>query len=78
MAAPICAGEALSGHTRQELGPDPRAAFIFEGVEDATRGNFGLIGGGAAGTLNVLRRFMDPAPLEVPPGVSAATGWEPS
>ena len=50
----------------------------FEGVEDATRGNFGLIGGGAAGTLNVLRRFMDAAPLEVPPGVSAATGWKPS
>jgi hypothetical protein len=67
MAASICAGEALSGHTRQELGPDPRAAFIFEEVEDATRGNFGLIGGGAAGRLNVLRGFMNPAPLEVPP-----------
>ena len=65
MAASICAGEAFSGHSRQELGPDPPAAFIFDGVEDATRGNFGLIGGGAAGTLNVLRRFMDPAPLEV-------------
>jgi len=37
------------------------------GVEDATRGNFGLIGGGTAGTRNVFRRFMDPAPLEVPP-----------
>lgn len=28
---------------------DPRAAFIFEGVEDEIIGNFGLIGGGAAG-----------------------------
>jgi hypothetical protein len=59
--------EALLGHSRQELGLDPRAAFIFEGVEDAIRGNFGLIGGRAAGTLNVLRRFMHPAPLEIPP-----------
>ena len=28
---------------------DPRAAFIFEGVEDEVIGDFGLIGGGAAG-----------------------------
>jgi N,N-dimethylformamidase len=28
---------------------DPRAAFIFEGVDDEIIGNFGLIGGGAAG-----------------------------
>ena len=28
---------------------DPRAAFIFEGVEDEIIGDFGLIGGGAAG-----------------------------
>jgi hypothetical protein len=28
---------------------DPRAAFIFEGVEDEIIGDFGLVGGGAAG-----------------------------
>jgi N,N-dimethylformamidase len=28
---------------------DPRAKFVFEGVEDDIIGNFGLIGGGAAG-----------------------------
>jgi N,N-dimethylformamidase len=28
---------------------DPRAAFIFEGIEDDIIGDFGLIGGGAAG-----------------------------
>ena len=28
---------------------DPRAAWIFEGIEDETLGNFGLSGGGAAG-----------------------------
>ena len=78
MAASICVGEALSGHNRQELRPDPRAALIFEEVEDATRGNFGLIGGGTAGTLNASRRFMDLAPLEVPPVVNAAAGWKPS
>ena len=55
----------------------PQPSFS-NGVEDATRGNFGLIGGGAAGTLNVLRRFMDPAPLEVLPVVSPATGWKAS
>jgi hypothetical protein len=75
MAVVSCGGEAVSGHTRQERGPDPRAAFIFEEVEDVTRGNFGLIGGEAAGTLNVLRRFRDPAPLEVPSAVNAPGGW---
>ena len=37
---------------------DPRAAFIFEGIEGPTIGDFGLAGGGAAG-LEVDR--ADPA-----------------
>ena len=34
---------------RTDESRDPRAAFIFEGVEDEIIGDFGLIGGGAAG-----------------------------
>ncbi len=37
-------------YERQPGGHDPRAAFVFEGIEDAaTLGGFGNIGGGAAG-----------------------------
>jgi N,N-dimethylformamidase len=46
----IAQGFDLSSYYRR--GPDsrdPRARFIFEGVEDEIIGNFGLIGGGAAG-----------------------------
>jgi N,N-dimethylformamidase len=46
----IAQGFDLSSYYRR--GPDshdPRAAFIFEGVEDEIVGNFGLIGSGAAG-----------------------------
>jgi N,N-dimethylformamidase len=46
----IAQGFDVSGYYRRQ--PDaanPRAAFIFEGVEDEIVGNFGLIGGGAAG-----------------------------
>jgi N,N-dimethylformamidase len=46
----IAQGFDVSGFYRRA--PDaanPRAAFIFEGVEDETIGDFGLIGGGAAG-----------------------------
>lgn len=38
------------GYRRTPESEDPRVAFAFEGIErDATIGNFGLIGGGAAG-----------------------------
>ncbi|HEY7766027.1 MAG TPA: N,N-dimethylformamidase beta subunit family domain-containing protein [Aestuariivirgaceae bacterium] len=46
----IAQGFDLSSYYRR--GPDSynsRAAFIFEGIEDEIIGNFGLIGGGAAG-----------------------------
>jgi N,N-dimethylformamidase len=46
----IAQGFDLSSYYRR--GPDagnPRAAFIFDGVEDEIIGDFGLIGGGAAG-----------------------------
>ena len=38
-----------SPYVRTEASRDPRAAFIFEGVEDEVIGDFGLTGGGAAG-----------------------------
>lgn len=38
-----------SFYRRQPASRDPRAGFIFEGVEDEIIGDFGLIGGGAAG-----------------------------
>jgi N,N-dimethylformamidase len=46
----IAQGFDVSSYYRR--GPDsydPRAAFIFEGVKDEVIGDFGLIGGGAAG-----------------------------
>lgn len=43
-------GFGESGHYRRRPGADdPRAAFIFEGVKDEIIGDFGSIGGGAAG-----------------------------
>ena len=36
-------------YRRTQASRDPRAAFIFEGVEDEIVGDFGLSGGGAAG-----------------------------
>jgi N,N-dimethylformamidase len=43
-------GFDLSSYYRRQPGSrDPRATFIFEGVEDEIIGDFGLIGGGAAG-----------------------------
>jgi N,N-dimethylformamidase len=43
-------GFDLSSYYRRQPGShDPRAAFIFAGVEDEIIGDFGLIGGGAAG-----------------------------
>lgn len=38
-----------SPYLRTEASRDPRAAFIFEGVDDEVIGDFGLSGGGAAG-----------------------------
>ncbi|HEX4570486.1 MAG TPA: N,N-dimethylformamidase beta subunit family domain-containing protein [Dongiaceae bacterium] len=45
-------GQGFDVSSYYRRGPDadnPRAAFIFEGVADEIIGNFGLIGGGAAG-----------------------------
>jgi len=43
-------GFDLSSYYRRKPGShDPRAAFIFEGVPEEIIGNFGLVGGGAAG-----------------------------
>jgi N,N-dimethylformamidase len=43
-------GFDLSSHYRRKPGShDPRAAFIFEGVPEEIIGDFGLVGGGAAG-----------------------------
>lgn len=43
-------GFDVSSYYRREPGSeDPRAAFIFEGISDEIIGDFGLIGGGAAG-----------------------------
>ncbi len=43
-------GFDVSGYFRRtEASRDPRAAFIFEGVDDEVIGDFGTIGGGAAG-----------------------------
>ena len=36
-------------YRRMQASRDPRAAFVFEGVEDEIIGDFGLSGGGAAG-----------------------------
>jgi N,N-dimethylformamidase len=41
--------DLCSYYRRQPGSYDPRAAFIFEGVTDEIIGDFGLIGGGAAG-----------------------------
>jgi N,N-dimethylformamidase len=38
-----------SPYVRTEASRDPRAAFIFDGIEDDVIGDFGLSGGGAAG-----------------------------
>ncbi len=41
--------DICSHYRRQPDADDPRAAFIFDGVADQIIGDFGLIGGGAAG-----------------------------
>ena len=46
----IAQGFDVSSYYRRAADADnPRAAFIFDGVPDELIGNFGLIGGGAAG-----------------------------
>lgn len=43
-------GFDICGYYRRKPGShDPRAAFIFDGVDDEIIGNFGVVGGGAAG-----------------------------
>ena len=43
-------GFDICGHFRRsEASRDPRAAFIFEGVDEDIIGDFGVVGGGAAG-----------------------------
>jgi N,N-dimethylformamidase beta subunit-like protein len=43
-------GFDICGHfRRKEASRDPRAAFIFDGVEEEIIGDFGVVGGGAAG-----------------------------
>ncbi len=43
-------GFDICGYYRRKPGShDPRAAFIFDGVEDEIIGDFGVVGGGAAG-----------------------------
>jgi N,N-dimethylformamidase len=41
--------DASSYYRRKEGSRDPRAAFIFDGIEDDILGNFGFLEGGAAG-----------------------------
>jgi N,N-dimethylformamidase len=41
--------DASTYYRRTEASRDPRAAFIFEGIEDEIIGDFGTVGGGAAG-----------------------------
>ena len=41
--------DASSYYRRTDASRDPRAAFIFAGIEDEVLGDFGLLGGGAAG-----------------------------
>ena len=43
-------GFDISGYYRRTpASHDPRAAFVFEGIEDEIIGDFGVVGGGAAG-----------------------------
>ncbi len=41
--------DACEGYRRHAASRDPRAAFVFAGVDDAVIGDFGLLMGGAAG-----------------------------
>lgn len=55
--------DICSYYRRQPGSHDPRAAFVFEGVEDEIIGDFGLIGGGAAGLeLDAIRHDLGTPP----------------
>ncbi|MBT6206243.1 MAG: N,N-dimethylformamidase [Alphaproteobacteria bacterium] len=41
--------DACGFYRRTQASHDPRAAFVFEGIEDEIIGDFGTVGGGAAG-----------------------------
>ena len=53
-------GKIFGSGRKRTVVPDPRAAFIFDGVgENELIGDFGLIGGGAAGLeLDISRRKL--------------------
>ncbi|MBK8909004.1 MAG: hypothetical protein IPM60_14220 [Rhodospirillales bacterium] len=55
--------DICSYYRRQPDSHDPRAAFVFEGVEGEIIGDFGLIGGGAAGLeLDAIRHDLGTPP----------------
>ena len=55
--------DICSYYRRQPGSHDPRAAFVFEGVDDEIIGDFGLIGGGAAGLeLDAIRHDLGTPP----------------
>jgi N,N-dimethylformamidase len=49
-----------SYYRRMPSAADPRAAWIFQGVEDEIIGDFGLSGGGAAGFELLLGTLPKP------------------
>jgi N,N-dimethylformamidase len=60
----VAQGFDVSSYYRRAPDADnPRASFIFEGVPDEIIGNFGLIGGGAAGIeLDCINRLLGSPP----------------
>ncbi|HEX3983123.1 MAG TPA: N,N-dimethylformamidase beta subunit family domain-containing protein [Acidisoma sp.] len=55
--------DVSSPYRRAPDADNPRASFIFEGVEDEVIGDFGLIGGGAAGIeLDCINRLLGSPP----------------
>ena len=60
----VAQGFDISSYYRRAPDADnPRAAFIFEGVPDEIIGNFGLVGGGAAGIeLDCITRELGSPP----------------
>lgn len=60
----VAQGFDMSGHYRRRPdSQDPRAAFIFAGIGDEPIGDFGLIGGGAAGVeLDGFNRLLGSPP----------------
>jgi N,N-dimethylformamidase len=55
--------DVSSYYRRKPDSEDPRVAFIFEGVEDEILGDFGLVGGGAAGLeLDIYDQLLGTPP----------------